>query len=404
MASGGAGLYLARLALSDFRNYARLAWRPGGEDGARIAAIFGPNGGGKTNILEAVSLLGGGRGLRLARRLDLARREGGGGFAVVGRFTGGESDFTVATGVPAPDHAKPAAEPRRVFRLDGAPPPRQGDIAARVALVWLTPPMERLFQEGASGRRRFLDRLVAALETGHGHELAAQERALAARARLFRGGRADPAWLTAIEDAIARHAVAVTAARVSVVRRLNRALGDVTPAGFPPARLDLLCPIAAELAEAPALAVEAWLRTRLYASRGIDRASGQTGIGAHRADFALSDAARHLPAAQASTGEQKAILIGVILGHAALVAETRGFAPVLLLDEPMVHLDADRRRALLAAIAALPAQILLTATDRETFLPLADLATGWRCGGGKLATDPAFRRAADASSDPLPPL
>ena len=414
MSASGAGLRLTRLALSDFRNHARLAWHPGGAADARIAAIFGPNGGGKTNILEAVSLLGAGRGLRLARRADLARRDGPGGFAVAGRFAGIEGDFTVATGVPAPgaipDGAAPGAapgaargvEPRRVFRLDGAAPESQGHIAARVALAWLTPPMERLFQEGASGRRRFLDRLVAALEAGHGRELAAHERALAARARLLRSGGADPAWLAAIEDAIARHAVAVTAARAGVLRRLNQALARVTPAGFPPARADLLCPIAARLGQSPALAVEDWLRARLHEGRGADRASGQNGFGAHRADFALHDAARDLPAAQASTGEQKALLIGVILGHAALVARVRGFAPILLLDEPMVHLDTDRRAALIAAVAELPAQIFLTGTDRELFLPLAGAATGWHCGGGRLTADPAFLAAVDAHACSAP--
>lgn len=398
----GVGLRLTRLTLSDFRNYPHLAWHPGGATGARIAAIFGPNGGGKTNLLEAISLLGAGRGLRRARRADLARREGAGGFAVAGRFVGSEGEFSVATGVPAP--ATPAAEPRRIFRLDGAALQSQGDIAARVALAWLTPPMERLFQETAGGRRRFLDRLVAALEAAHGGELAAHERALAARMRLLRTHGADPAWLAAIEDAIARHAVAVSAARGAVLRRLNQALATVTPDGFPPARADLLCPIAARLAQAPALAVEEWLRARLREGRSADRASGQNGVGAHRADFALHDAARNLPAAQASTGEQKALLIGVILGHAALVARVRGFAPILLLDEPMVHLDARRRAALVAALAALPAQIILTGTDREPFLPLADAATGWHCGGGGLIADPGFLPAADArgAAAPLP--
>ncbi len=397
MSASGAGLRLTRLALTDFRNHARLVWHPGGAADARIAAIFGPNGGGKTNLLEAISLLGAGSGLRLARRADLARRDGPGGFAVAGRFAGIEGDFTVATGVPAPGEA-PGAEPRRVFRLDGAAPENQGQIAARVALAWLTPPMARLFQEGTSGRRRFLDRLVAALEAGHGRELAAHERALAARARLLRSGGADPGWLAAIEDAIARHAVAITAARAGVLRRLTQALAWVTPAGFPPARVDLLCPIAARLAQSPALAVEEWLRARLHEARGADRVSGQNGFGAHRADFTLHDAARDLPAAQASTGEQKALLIGVILGHATLVARVRGFAPILLLDEPMVHLDAERRAALIAALAALPAQIFLTGTDRAPFLPLAGAATGWYCGAGRLTADPGFLAAAGAHS------
>jgi len=276
-----------------------------------------------------------------------------------------------------------------VFRLDGAAPRSQAEVAARVAAVWLTPQMDRLFQEAAGGRRRFLDRLVYALEPGHAREVAAHDTAMAGRNRLLSEGRRDPVWLAGLEDAMARHAVAATAARMDVAARLNAA----PPGAFPAARLALDCPIAARLAEAPALAVEDWLRGVLAAGRAADAAAGSAGQGAHRCDMALADAASGLPAALASTGQQKALLIGVILAHAGLLAAARGFAPLLLLDEPAVHLDEGRRAALFAALCALPAQVVLTGTDREAFAPLRAHASAWRTTGSGLAPDDGFMPA-----------
>lgn len=376
-------LGLARLALTDFRGYAALTWRPA----SRIAVLSGPNGSGKTNLLEAVSLLVPGRGLRGARMADLARQgpDATGRWAVAARVVRDGAEVDLGTGTP-PD----GPTDRRVFRLNGASPRGQAEVAALVSAVWLTPQMDRLFQEGASGRRRFLDRLVWALEPGHAREVSAFESAMAGRNRLLAEGWADPAWLAGLEDAMARHAVAVSAARMGLVVRLNAALAAGATGAFPAARMTLICAVAERLAEEPALAVEDRLREAYAAERARDAAAGSASLGPHRADMALADAETGLGAALASTGQQKALLIGVVLGHAALIAEARGAAPLLLLDEPAVHLDPDRRAALFAALADGSAQALLTGTDAEVFYPLRGLAEGLRAGGGELRPDPAF--------------
>ena len=380
---------LHRLSLTDFRSYPTLTWRPMG----RISVLFGPNGSGKSNLLEAVSLLMPGRGMRGARTGDLPRRGGAGGWAVAGRFATAGGEVDIGTG-SAPD----GPPERRVFRLDGAAPRSQAEIAARVAAVWLTPQMDRLFQEGASGRRRFLDRLVWALEPGHAREVAAHDAAMAQRNRLLADRRPDPGWLAGLEDAMARHAVATTAARMALVTQMNA----VAPfPGFPTARMGLESAIGERLETAPALAVEDWLRASLSAARVRDAEAGSSAIGAHRADMMLSDAVTGTPAALASTGEQKALLIGVILRHAALIAEARGFAPMLLLDEAAVHLDPERRAALFAALLRLPAQTLITGTDAETFLPLAGHAEGFRVRGGELLPDQRFPQI-DSAATPVP--
>jgi DNA replication and repair protein RecF len=397
-------LRLLRLDLTAFRSYDRLSWRPA----ARLAVISGPNGSGKTNLLEAISLLGPGRGLRQARVAEFARHRPDwspgpgrpeappGPWAVAARFAAPSAPgmpLEIGTGSP-PEGGAPD---RRVVRLAGAPA-SQTELAAHVALSWITPQMERLFGEGPSGRRRFLDRLVWALDPAHAREVAAHDAAMVRRNRLLSDGRADPAWLAGLEDGMARHAVAATAGRRALAARLNAALASGAAAPFPAARMSLLCPIAERLDQMPALAVEDWLRAALAASRAADAAAGSSSLGAHRADMALADLATGRPAALASTGQQKALLLGVVLGHALVIAEARGFAPLLLLDEPLVHLDEQHRAALLEALIRLPAQAFLTGTDAAPFAALAEEAEFLRCMEGTLAPDPAFARPAKGNS------
>ena len=353
---------LIRLTLTNFRSYRAASLTI---DRA-LVVLRGPNGAGKTNLLEAISLLTPGRGLRRASVEELAFSEGDGSWATAASVEGALGLATLGTGIEPPS-AQDA--PARQYRVDGEPANSAAAFAEHLRVVWLTPAMDGLFAGPASERRRFLDRLVLAVDAGHGSRVNALERSLRSRNRLLETPSPDPHWLDAIEHETAELAVAVAAARAETVRRLAGALAaNKDPASpFPWAAIALEGTIENALGTEPAADIEDRYRAVLRAARARDAAAGRTLDGPHLTDLAVVHGPKGISAATASTGEQKALLIGLVLAHAGLVGEMMGFAPVLLLDEVAAHLDPVRRRALYTALERLGAQVWLTGADPALF-------------------------------------
>lgn len=384
--SGAAPALLAvrQIRLTDFRNYRQLRL----DCDASPVVLVGANGAGKTNLLEALSFLAPGRGLRRARLDEVCRRvredEPQPNWAVAATLDTPEGRIAIGTGLePAKSEG---GLPRRVVRIDGRPAPSQTALGRHVAAVWLTPQLDRLFLDGASERRRFLDRLVTALHPEHAGDVAAYENALRQRARLLGEGNRDPHWFTVLEDTMARHGVALATNRADTVHRLDAAarLG-VGP--FPRAALAMAGEVDGWIASMAALDAEDRLRAQLAASRLRDAEAGTTSCGPHRSDLAVRHLDLDLPAAEGSTGQQKAVLVSIALAHARLVALSRGRPPLLLLDEIAAHLDAERREALFDEVVALGVQSWMTGTDAELFKPLAGRAQILRVTDGSIAAD-----------------
>jgi DNA replication and repair protein RecF len=371
---------ITRLQLQNFRSYESADLRLDGRPGSHIVVLTGPNGAGKTNLLEAVSFLAPGRGLRRAALAEVARINGAAspsGWAVAVTLETAAGPVTVGTGLERAEPGAGAAE-RRVLRIDGAPHRSHGVLGELLSVAWLTPPMDRLFIEGAAGRRRFFDRLVQGHDSHHAARLGAYEHAMRERARLLRDGRAGKAgaeasWLDALEDTMARQAVATAAARRALRDQLAQAVAlGIGP--FPAADLALDGELERALESAPALAVEERFRATLAAQRALDAETGTTTRGVHRTDLLVRHRAKDAPAARCSTGEQKALLIALQLAHARLLHATSGAAPVLLLDEIAAHLDETRRTALFDELLALSGQAWLTGTDPVLFRALGAAA------------------------------
>ena len=367
---------IRQIDLSNFRTYADA--RIEAPAGAGVLVLTGANGAGKTNVLEAISLLTPGRGLRRARPAEPDRRGGAGPWAVSALLEGPEGEVRIGIG------RDPTTVDRRVARVNGAPCRSQKALGAYLNVVWLTPAMDRLFQEGASERRRFLDRLAYGFDRDHAGHLIAYERAMRQRAQVLRDGGAEPTWLEALEARMAVHGVAVAVTRRALVARLDGGGDAGDPRCFPVAGLRVQGVLDEWLAEASVEATAERFRRLLREQRRIDRERDITSAGPHRSDLLVihPDGAR--PAAACSTGEQKALLVGVVLAHAALQAVTRGAAPLLLLDEATAHLDAPRRLALFQRLSELPAQIWLTGTDAETFAPLSSSARFFHVEAGQV--------------------
>ncbi len=332
--------------------------------------LTGPNGAGKTSVLEALSLLAPGAGLRGARLADLNRRGAGPAarWAVAARVDSMRGPIDVGTGLGDSDGA-----PRRVVRIDGRPARGTAALAEVVPALWLTPTMDRLFLDPASGRRRFLDRLVFGFDPQHAGRLAAYERALRERSRLLRAGSGEKAWLDALEGTMAASGVAVAAARRSAIRRLDGALVD-GDGPFPAAGVRLEGEVESWLDTLPAVDCEARLGEALAAARHDDAALGRAAHGPHRSDLAVRDRSSGVAAAHCSTGEQKALLIAIVLANARVEAVRQGRAPILLLDEVAAHLDAAKREGLMDEVLALGGQVWFTGTDVALFRTLGERA------------------------------
>jgi DNA replication and repair protein RecF len=348
---------VSRLFLTEFRSYESASL----DAGSGFVLLFGENGAGKTNLLEAVSMLAPGRGLRGAALSDMARKGGTGAWAVAARL--GASEIGTGTVAAAPE--------RRQVRINSAPA-SVNSLSEWLSVLWLTPAMDRLFTGSASERRRFLDRLVLALEPDHAHHSSRYEAAMRARNKLLADERWDEAWLASLEAAMAEHGAAIAEARARAVAALDERLAGAPPDEFASA----------------AIALQGWpgadLAWQLGANRQRDASAGRATEGPHRQDLAVLHRAKHMPAASSSTGEQKALLLGLVLAHAELVAERRGEPPILLLDEVAAHLDPKRRWALFARLEG-RGQVWMTATEAALFEGIGD-ASRFHVRPGRITT------------------
>ncbi|MBI1238095.1 MAG: DNA replication/repair protein RecF [Alphaproteobacteria bacterium] len=372
---------IVRLSLSEFRTYKALDITS--NDG--LIAFIGPNGAGKTNILEALSLLAPGRGLRGAElaecgRLPVHATEAG-LWAVSAILANDGDEIRLATGLAAGD--EPGRE-RRIVRIDGTTVKSANTFPDYLRVLWLTPAMDRLFVEAPGGRRRFLDRLVLIVDPSHAARCSAYERAMRERTRLLRDGRGDGAWLSGLERQMAEHGVAIAAARVDLVARLAQAMATRKTA-FPQARLSIAGETERHLQQLSAIEAEDVLAKALYDGRARDAEAGRALSGPHRSDLDVEDRAKGRPASQCSTGEQKALLIAIVLAATSLQERMDGGrTPILLLDEIAAHLDAGRRAALFQEIEALGAQAWMTGTDAHLFEALARDAALFRVDPGRV--------------------
>jgi DNA replication and repair protein RecF len=346
--------------------------------------LVGPNGAGKTNLIEAISLLAPGRGLRRAQLDEVAFREGDGSWAVAVEVEGALGLATLGTGIDARNGNGETLA--RKCRIDREPVASAAAFCDHLRVVWLTPQMDPLFSGAAAERRRFLDRLVLTVDAAHSSRVSALERSLRSRNRLLEEPRPDPRWLDAIEHETAEVAVAVAAGRAETVRRLQGAIEarKDTESPFPWAEVALDGWLETTLLEHSAVEAEDRYRAVLRDGRPRDAAAGRTLAGPHLTDLEVMHGPKGIAAGEASTGEQKALLIGLILAHASLVADMTGIAPVLLLDEVVAHLDPTRRAALYDALTQLGSQVWMTGADPAPFAEIANRADVFDVAPGRV--------------------
>jgi DNA replication and repair protein RecF len=387
-----APLNVGRATLTCFRNYhdACLHFT------ADPVVLTGANGSGKTNFLEAISLLVPGRGLRRSAHADLQNRHAQKPWAVAVELRAAFGPLHIGTGRdpadtdndPVSGHgAGPVSEHgagRRIVHIDGKNARSQNVLAEHVAMAWITPDMDRLLAEGTSARRKFLDRLVYSFDPAHSGRAHRYEKALRERMRLLREGPRDAFWLNGLEDEMAQTGVAIAAARRHLLQQLRMAIGE-SDGAFPRADIELRGMAEDALEHNPALPVEDMLRAALARSRDDDARNGTTSAGPHRSDLAVRHRARNCPAELCSTGEQKALLIAIMLAYVRVLTRHRQLTPLILLDDITAHLDDLRRAALFDELLALGVQAWLTGTDAGVFAPLLPYAQHFDVEQGNLS-------------------
>ncbi len=359
--------HLTQIQLTNFRSYER-AFLDDLREG--VIVLTGTNGAGKTNLLEALSLLVPGKGLRRAKSEELQNitHASSAPWAVSCQLMTSYGSVRIGTGCHTDSR-------KRIVRINGETAKSQSALSEYLASVWLTPQMDRLFLDSSAQRRRFFDRLVFAFDPGHAGRLTRYDHALSERSKLLKNGVRDESWLSGIETQMAETGGAIAAVRLDFIERLQTACDaadDRESAYFPKVRLSMAGLFEERLKEMPALEVEALFKKGLRAGREQDAITGGASVGPHRSDLLVQYARKNIPAEQCSTGEQKALLIGIMLAHARLVQAERGSPPLLLLDEVAAHLDESRRNALYERLSGLGGQVWLTGTDQSWFNYLHD--------------------------------
>jgi DNA replication and repair protein RecF len=370
--------FLSRLKLTDFRNYAAVSLSLDG----RHVVLTGDNGAGKTNLLEAVSFLSPGRGLRRSVLTDVTRIGADGGFAIFADIEGMEGEVAIGTGIE-PGEGESVS---RKLRINGTSAKSTEELSDHLNVVWLTPAMDGLFTGSSSDRRRFLDRLVLSLDPSHGRRANDFERSMRSRNKLLSEGRFDPAWLTAIEAQMAELGIAMAAARHEMLGLLQSLSTHAVETPFPTPVLTLEGFMDGRM-DRPAADLEDDYVEALRSGRGRDAAAGRTLDGPHRSDLLVRHGQKDIEASRCSTGEQKALLIGLILAHARLTADMTGYAPILLLDEIAAHLDEGRRATLFDLVDGLGGQSFMTGTDGSMFAALGERAQFFTVTGGSVTQD-----------------
>ena len=374
-------LLLQKLNLTHFRSYDTLRLDL---NGAQFIVLTGPNGAGKTNILEAVSLLVPGKGLRGADLLDMKSRS-----AAPEDLWAVAAEVETAAGLPMRIGTGLDRDfKRRLIRINGRDAKSQNELAGILSAVWLTPQMDRLFLDGASGRRKFFDRLAFAFDAEHAARLNRYDKNLRERLKVLQGDMgADPVWLSGIEAQLAADAVSIAATRRSLLEQLARYSAKLYAGRtlFPIPGISISGWAENETGARPALQIEEDLKARFRDSRRDDMMAGKSREGIHRSDFLVSHAGHDMPAAQCSTGEQKGLLVSIVLAHALMMQGEQGFVPLLLLDEVSAHLDDARRDELFRYLSSLSGQVFLTGTDPGMFDALKPAALFCDVNHGRVA-------------------